>query len=35
MQRTAYDDRGRAVEYASHYYRASLYSFEFVLSNHR
>jgi DNA-binding GntR family transcriptional regulator len=33
MQRTAYDDRGRAVEYASHYYRASLYSFEFVLSN--
>jgi DNA-binding GntR family transcriptional regulator len=33
MQRTAYDDRGRAVEYASHHYRASLYSFEFVLSN--
>jgi DNA-binding GntR family transcriptional regulator len=33
MQRTAYDDRGRAVEYASHYYRASLYSFEFVLSS--
>jgi DNA-binding GntR family transcriptional regulator len=35
MRRTAYDDNGRAVEYASHYYRASLYSFEFVLSNHR
>jgi GntR family transcriptional regulator len=33
MQRTAYNDRGRAVEYASHYYRASLYSFEFVLSS--
>jgi DNA-binding GntR family transcriptional regulator len=35
MQRTVYDDSGRAVEFASHYYRASLYSFEFVLSNHR
>lgn len=35
MQRTAYDDSGRAVEFASHYYRASLYTFEFVLSNTR
>jgi DNA-binding GntR family transcriptional regulator len=35
MWRTVYDDSGRAVEFASHYYRASLYSFEFVLSNHR
>jgi GntR family transcriptional regulator len=34
MRRTAYDDSGRAVEFANHYYRASLYSFEFVLSNH-
>jgi DNA-binding GntR family transcriptional regulator len=34
MRRTAYDDSGRPVEFASHYYRASLYSFEFVLSNH-
>lgn len=35
MQRTVYDDSGRAVEFASHYYRASLYTFEFVLSNTR
>jgi len=35
MQRVAYDDSGRAVEFGSHYYRASLYAFEFVLSNHR
>jgi GntR family transcriptional regulator len=34
MRRIAYDDSGRAVEFADHYYRASLYSFEFVLSNH-
>jgi DNA-binding GntR family transcriptional regulator len=34
MRRIAYDDSGRAVEFANHYYRASLYSFEFVLSNH-
>jgi GntR family transcriptional regulator len=34
MRRTAYDDSGRPVEFANHYYRASLYSFEFVLSNH-
>ncbi|GIH16435.1 GntR family transcriptional regulator [Rugosimonospora africana] len=35
MQRTAYDDTGRAVEFGNHYYRASLYSFEFVLSSQR
>jgi len=28
MQRTAYDDHGRAVEYGSHIYAASRYSFE-------
>jgi DNA-binding GntR family transcriptional regulator len=28
MQRTAYDDRGRAVEYGTHIYAASRYSFE-------
>lgn len=33
MQRTTYDDSGRAVEYGTHYYRASLYSFELVLAN--
>ncbi|MGW0824788.1 GntR family transcriptional regulator [Streptomyces sp. NPDC002845] len=31
MQRTAYDDTGRAVEYGSHIYRASRYAFEFQL----
>lgn len=31
MQRTAYDDTGRAVEFGSHIYRASRYSFEFQL----
>ena len=31
MQRTTYDDAGRAVEFADHLYRASLYSFEIVL----
>ncbi|CAL9362713.1 GntR family transcriptional regulator [Streptomyces cellulosae] len=31
MQRTAYDDTGRAVEYGSHIYRASRYSFDFQL----
>ncbi|WP_320781719.1 GntR family transcriptional regulator [Streptomyces sp. CRN 30] len=31
MRRTAYDDTGRAVEYGSHVYRASRYSFEFQL----
>ena len=34
MERTVYDDSGRAVEFGRHYYRASLYAFEFVLSNH-
>jgi DNA-binding GntR family transcriptional regulator len=32
MQRTTYDDTGRAVELADHFYRASLYSFEIVLA---
>ena len=31
MQRTAYDHANRAVEYGSHVYRASRYSFEFTL----
>jgi DNA-binding GntR family transcriptional regulator len=31
MVRTAYDDGGRVVEYGSHIYRASLYSFEISL----
>ena len=31
MERTTFDDTGRAVEYASHLYRASRYSFEFQL----
>ncbi|MER5945710.1 GntR family transcriptional regulator [Streptomyces sp. NPDC001904] len=31
MQRTTFDDKGRAVEFASHIYRASRYSFEFQL----
>ncbi|MEU5390012.1 GntR family transcriptional regulator [Streptomyces tibetensis] len=31
MQRTAYDDTGRPVEYATHIYRASHYSFDFQL----
>ncbi|MEV1024695.1 GntR family transcriptional regulator [Streptomyces sp. NPDC050264] len=31
MQRTTFDDKGRAVEFASHTYRASRYSFEFQL----
>jgi DNA-binding GntR family transcriptional regulator len=29
--RTAYDDMGRAVEYGSHLYRASRYSFSLTL----
>jgi DNA-binding GntR family transcriptional regulator len=33
MQRTTFDDTGRAVEYGTHRYRASIYSFEFVLVN--
>ncbi|EFG10091.1 GntR family transcriptional regulator [Streptomyces clavuligerus] len=31
MERTTFDDTGRAVEYGSHLYRASRYSFEFQL----
>jgi GntR family transcriptional regulator len=31
MQRTAYDDTGRPVEYGSHLYRASRYAFDFQL----
>ncbi|QGZ53166.1 MULTISPECIES: GntR family transcriptional regulator [Streptomyces] len=31
MERTTYDDTGRAVEFGSHLYRASRYSFEFQL----
>ena len=31
MQRTAFDDTGRVVEYGSHLYRASRYAFEFQL----
>ncbi|MFJ7995687.1 GntR family transcriptional regulator [Streptomyces sp. NPDC096310] len=31
MERTAFDDTGRAVEFGSHIYRASRYSFEFQL----
>jgi DNA-binding GntR family transcriptional regulator len=31
MQRTTFDDTGRAVEYGTHTYRPSRYSFEFQL----
>ncbi|MFE7130467.1 GntR family transcriptional regulator [Streptomyces sp. NPDC057638] len=31
MERTTFDDTGRAVEYGSHLYRASRYAFEFQL----
>ncbi|MFD7510856.1 UTRA domain-containing protein, partial [Streptomyces sp. NPDC059853] len=31
MQRTAFDDTGRAVEYGTHLYRASRYTFELQL----
>ncbi|MEU0201170.1 MULTISPECIES: GntR family transcriptional regulator [unclassified Streptomyces] len=31
MRRTAYDDTGRAVEYGTHIYRASRYTFDFQL----
>ena len=34
MSRTAYDHGGRAVEYGSHVYRASRYSFELTLVTH-
>ncbi len=33
MTRTAYDDEGRAVEYGTHVYRATRYSFELTLIN--
>lgn len=33
MTRTAYDDTGRAVEYGSHLYRASRYTFEITLTS--
>ena len=32
MSRTAWDDRGQAVEYGAHVYRASRYSFELTLT---
>jgi len=32
MTRTAWDETGRAVEYGSHLYRASRYSFELTLT---
>jgi DNA-binding GntR family transcriptional regulator len=35
MERSAYDDAGRVVEYGTHIYRASRYSFEFNLLAHR
>jgi GntR family transcriptional regulator len=31
MRRTTYDDKGRAVEYGTHIYRASRYAFDFQL----
>ncbi len=31
MQRTTYDDTGRAVEFGQHVYRAAMYTFEFTL----
>jgi DNA-binding GntR family transcriptional regulator len=31
MQRTAYDNAGRAVEYGRHAYRPDLYAFELTL----
>lgn len=34
MTRTAYDDQGRAIEYGTHLYRASRYSFELTLVEH-
>ena len=33
MSRTAWDDRREAVEYGSHLYRASRYSFELSLTS--
>jgi DNA-binding GntR family transcriptional regulator len=34
MDRTAYDDSGRAVEYGSHIYRASRYTLEVTVTEH-
>lgn len=34
MQRTAYDDHGQVIEYGTHVYRASRYSFELSLLRH-
>jgi DNA-binding GntR family transcriptional regulator len=34
MERTAYDDNGRAVEFGSHIYRASRYSLEVTVTEH-
>jgi len=34
MERTAYDDSGRAVEFGSHIYRASRYSLEVTVTEH-
>ncbi len=34
MTRTAFDDSGRAVEYGSHVYRASRYTFSLTLAEH-
>jgi DNA-binding GntR family transcriptional regulator len=34
MERTAYDDGGRAVEFGSHIYRASRYSLEVTVTEH-
>jgi GntR family transcriptional regulator len=33
MERAVFDDAGRAVEYGNHLYRASIYSFEFILAS--
>jgi len=35
MRRTTYDDMGHPLELGDHLYRASLYSFEVVLSTAR
>ncbi len=31
MERTSYDDKGRAVEYGRHLYRPDLYAYETTL----
>ena len=33
MERSAYDDQGRAVEHGTHLYRASRYSFDLTLTS--